>query len=344
MRRAGSITVAVLATFAVGSPARAATVTASALVLDDGKSAPRTLGTSLTVTAAPGETNTMSITAAADALTILDTTAPPTAARGCEQNGADEVRCPRQGVRGAPDRVSVSLDDGDDTLDTTALPVVSALLGDGDDRVRLGPLENQVQGGAGNDTIEGGAGYDLIEAGPGFDTVTGGAGNDLLDGGDDTDHDLLDGGPGTDIATSAQARLLPRLVDLSLGAGYRGDELRSIETAWGAEGDDMLLGSNGPDTLSGQGSRAGDVLDGRGGDDVLVGAGPGRDRLTGGAGDDELDVVVMRVTIAIPTVGANNPRKTRSSIPPRPSAIHPKYVHRLSRENAISIDTAAQSL
>lgn len=283
MGRPRTITLAVLRVLASTGPARAATVTARADVRNDGKSAPRIMGTALDVTADPGESNTMEITADEAAFRISDTTAPPAAGPGCEPSGPAEVRCARQGVPDGGDSVVIRLGDRDDSLDATDVPTTFVDLGDGWDRDRVGGPFTHVQGGAGNDVIEGGPGRDQLDGGPGFDKLHGAAGDDLLDGGDDADRDILDGGPGTDTATSSQPRATPRLVDLALQTGY-GDDLTSIETADGYNRDDVLLGSQQADTLLGNGSRAGDVLDGRGGDDVLDGRGPGRDRLTGRLG------------------------------------------------------------
>lgn len=199
--------------------------------------------------------------------------------------------------------------------------------GRGDDRLRVeAPREIgtvQVEGGPGDDRLRtygagalssGGPGRDVLLGGPRRDELLGGGGSDRLygRGGDDRlggdihvsgiesverragiARDLLSGGRGTDMARYDERRRGGVVVDLARGRGGE-DRLRSIESAAGTGGRDVLRGDARANRLLGSGGA--DTLIGRGGRDRLntgwtapsnTGGGDGdRDRLSCGAGAD----------------------------------------------------------
>ena len=120
-------------------------------------------------------------------------------------------------------------------------------------------------GSAGNDLLEGNAQANRLEGGAGDDTLLGGSG-----------ADTLLGGAGFDWASYASSAGV--VVDLGNTTANTGD----------AQGDvyisiEAVLGSNGADTLRGDGSH--NLLLGGAGQDFLDGA-AGDDQLFGGDGDD----------------------------------------------------------
>jgi Ca2+-binding RTX toxin-like protein len=148
-----------------------------------------------------------------------------------------------------------------------ATPLLTAELGDGDDRIDmsgLGVASTFVRGRAGDDSIIGSAGSDLIDGGPGTDRLDGRAGPDRLIGGD-----------GLDVADYSARRTDLRLVldgtpvsgdstDGSAGARDRIDA--SVEELWAGSGNDVLIGSDGINVLDG--GQGADTLSGGGGEDV----------------------------------------------------------------------------
>ena len=133
--------------------------------------------------------------------------------------------------------------------------------------------------------LMGGPGDDVLSGGMGDDELSGGAGNDRLIGGPGAD--ALNGGPGMDIASYTSSTRGVR-VDLGTSFGSSGDDapvrggdaegdsLTSIESIWGSDFADLLIGS-----------RAANYLFGNGGNDSIWGGG-GNDLLRGGMGDDVL--------------------------------------------------------
>ena len=108
----------------------------------------------VTYTAAPGETNRVTLTSATE---VRDSTATLTAGTGCTLAAPGRVTC------AAATRFAIDLGDGDDTL-TTSLSV---------------PVT--VSDGAGRDTVTGGTGADVFLAGAGNDVYNGGTGTDRID-------------------------------------------------------------------------------------------------------------------------------------------------------------------
>lgn len=168
----------------------------------------------------------------------------------------------------------------------TATDSIVELAGEGTDTVQTAlsgyvltaaHVENLTYIGSGNFT---GAGNALANV------ITGGAGDDVLSGG--AGNDTLIGGAGLDTASYADAL---GAVDVRLNGnvtrndGFGGaDTLSGIENVTGSSFDDLLIGSNGANVLSGGLGR--DTLIGLDGDDVLDGGAGLANTLQGGRGDD----------------------------------------------------------
>jgi hypothetical protein len=140
------------------------------------------------------------------------------------------------------------------------------------------PMRIDVNGGAGDDELAGGSGRDNITDGPGSDVVRGGGDDDFIVEYPPAGDDAFDGGPGSDHIAWAEFTD-PMRVDMRLtsrqdtGAAGR-DAIAGFEHVSTADGNDVLIGTDGPDDL-----------DGNDGDDVILGLG-GTDRLRGGDGED----------------------------------------------------------
>lgn len=160
--------------------------------------------------------------------------------------------------------------------------------GGGNDVTYAGRGDDVVYGGDGNDNLAGDDGNDTIYGGAGDDTISGGMANGLIFGTGSTfsGRDVLDGGDGFDIV-ALQSELLNGIavdahVDLVSGwitwtALAPDEQIFNFEGAFGAGGNDTLIGTDGDNRL-----------DGVGGNDSLIGAG-GNDTLTDGYGDDIID-------------------------------------------------------
>ncbi len=184
--------------------------------------------------------------------------------------------------------------------------------GDGDDRVYGGSGNDQIRSGDGSDIVYGGDGNDWIDARyneegerryftySGSLTAYGDAGDDLIGG--KTGNDVLNGGTGDDVLHGWAG-------DDRIYGGIGNDQIRSgdgVDIANGGDGNDWIdaryneegqdryftysgsltaHGGNGDDLIGGK--KGDDTLDGGPGDDLLHGWG-GNDRLSGGIGDDIL--------------------------------------------------------
>ncbi|HEX2128902.1 MAG TPA: hypothetical protein VHF58_06760 [Solirubrobacterales bacterium] len=200
-------------------------------------------------------------------------------------------------------------DDGDDTLTANGTSVGSGftdpvsfdvtLTGNADD--------DTIIGGNGTNSLSGGDGDDDITGGPNSDNIQIGAGDDVADG----------GGSNADFASYLN-QPTPVTVDLreqggpqdTVGAGT--DTLTNFESVLGGNQSDVLIGDDGPNTLTGGqlGNDAGnDVLSGLGGPDLLSGApgddvldpGDGNDSVIGAAGNDTLtyETATAPVTVSL---------------------------------------------
>lgn len=151
----------------------------------------------------------------------------------------------------------------------------------------LGDIPNlNLTGTAAADVVIGGLGADTIRAFSGNDTLIGGRGRDQLFGGSGVDTASY-----TDADEDVAVNLRQRI-------GFRGearlDRLDSIEDLVGSRFDDLLIGDNANNGISGGdgddlifGLLGNDVLSGDAGDDTVAGS-FGNDVLSGGDGDDQL--------------------------------------------------------
>ena len=108
--------------------------------------------------------------------------------------------------------------------------------------------------------------------------------------------DALKGGPGSDTAgyIAAPGAVRADLSNPSTNTGEaQGDRYRDIESLFGSEYDDRLIGDDGANAFRGAGGS--DTIEGGGGNDTIYGDGDyddndgvDNDILDGGAGDDEL--------------------------------------------------------
>ncbi len=142
-------------------------------------------------------------------------------------------------------------------------------------------FNDSLTGSTGDNVIDGGSGNDTVNAGAGNDTIVAGIGNDVIDGGTGTDTLDYSGVSGT--------------LSINLGSGTNGT---AIHTGTGAGTDtvsniEVVIGSSGNDTITGNSSIATTMYGGAGndsmtggtGDDVFVG-GVGNDTMYGGNGND----------------------------------------------------------
>jgi Ca2+-binding RTX toxin-like protein len=151
----------------------------------------------------------------------------------------------------------------------------------------------EFDGEDGDDQISGGEGHDIVLDGAGNDQVSGGAGNDFLfsqpGATGDTGDDDFDGGAGVDRIVSGlvagAVRIDLRLTGRQDTGGEGNDLFSNVEEVVGTSHDDVLVGDDGANALSGSD-----------GDDLLVGLG-GADAL---AGDDGVDTT----SYADPPAGA----------------------------------------
>jgi Ca2+-binding RTX toxin-like protein len=258
------LALAALLACAISAPAQAGTVDAT-----DG----------VVFTAAPGETNNLTITQSGNSFTIVDNW-PLTALGPCSSTDMFTAVCTT-----TAEAVAARLGDLDDSAVIVVVYTPRVRGGDGADTITTSAElpyfseDNSVKGGPGNDVLanEGEAGS-IINAGAGDDKVSTRAFGDIIDGG--AGNDLVDarkgdasegrGGPGDD-------RLLGGSGQNSFygGGGY--------DTLIGGAGFDQILGGPGRDVVRGQ--RGGDVLYGDRGTDLIRG-GAGGDWTLGGRGND----------------------------------------------------------
>jgi Ca2+-binding RTX toxin-like protein len=229
-------------------------------------------GDRLLLTAAPGETNDVVVSAAGPELLVTDRAGVGLSGAGCRvvPETAATVACPAAGVA----TVVADLGDGDDWIEMlVGLP--SVLMG--------GPGSDVLVGGAGDDVLIGGLGADTIFGGPGVDTVR-------------YDDGLHDRGVVVSLGGGAND-----------GAFAEGDDVRFVEVVVGGAGNDSVLGTDAPEVFfGGPGNdtaelRLGDdAFHGGEGDDRCVLPTVGNDLCDGGPGDDlaiYLGTTAVRVTL-----------------------------------------------
>src|SRR4051794_24950682 len=192
--RVGPVALALAATLLWAPAARAATVSVSEETEEEGTAV------SFGLTAAPGEANRVIVTTRPPAgkkrtVVFRDSGAPLTAGDGCTAAAAGQVVC-RAGFGDFANSVDVSVDDGDDTVDASA--------------VGLRGFTVFIDGGTGSDVLTGSSTLrnalfgDFVNSEVGDDRVTGGRAADFLQG--RPGADVLDGRGGSDQATYRDER------------------------------------------------------------------------------------------------------------------------------------------
>jgi Ca2+-binding RTX toxin-like protein len=130
-------------------------------------------------------------------------------------------------------------------------------------------------------TVYGGAGNDTLEGGTKSDALCGGAGDDTFFGGAAASGDQFDGADGNDtVRFDARVQAVAVTMDDVANDGEKAesaDVRKSVENVAGGAGDDVLVGTE-----------VANVLTGNGGNDTIFG-GAGNDVLLGGDGDDTFD-------------------------------------------------------
>ncbi|QPC41942.1 calcium-binding protein [Kaustia mangrovi] len=147
-----------------------------------------------------------------------------------------------------------------------------------DDVITGSDADEAIFGGGGDDIVAGGGGDDMLYGddrigGAGADVLRGGAGDDILNGG--AGADFIDGGTGTDTvrfdASFNGEDYVGVSVDLASGTGSggeaEGDVIRNVENVRGTLEDDVLVGDEGDNELSG--SFGADHMDGGAGTDTV---------------------------------------------------------------------------
>jgi RTX calcium-binding nonapeptide repeat (4 copies) len=188
------------------------------------------------------------------------------------------------------------------TLTCAVPPTLSTI------RVNLGPGADRGFSAVGSSdvvTIDGGPGNDRLFSAGANDTLVGGDGDDEIHPEDSPypgatvslGPDVVSGGPGIDAVFywNRSAGVRVSLDGVANDGGPDVDNvLPDVETVWGSTYADILVGSDGDNTINGLAGD--DQISGGGGNDQLLGGasqdvidgGPGNDRLSGGVGDDSL--------------------------------------------------------
>lgn len=270
---AGCAAVLCFCVFAWAGVAQAATVSLSV------QGSPGSKYAEVLYVAGADEVSTVRLDLVGDRFTIADATTSLQALSGCQQVDAHTVVCDTT-ARAA----ELTLGGGPDDFSFGTVEPNSRLY----TKVTGGPKGNRIDGsrGTGELVVTGGPGDDTMIGGPGDDYFTPGAGSNTIDGGAGTntvdfDHSL---GP-----------VHASLADGTASAPGERDALQHIQNLNGSPYDDVLIGDDGPNWLTG--GLGDDVLIGRGGDDHLDGDGATRaesrsakradhDLLFGGTGND----------------------------------------------------------
>jgi hypothetical protein len=283
MRRSALLTVALLTTVLAPAAAHASTVSLDSQLVPHPKGG-QILTATFMVRAAPGERNDLTIRWDSDplkpaeaSLIVTDATAPLHPGAGCAPAAAGGLACP---------------------LPSWAWLTATADLGDGDDRLTMiGSLGIYAMGGPGDDRLDathasavrlsGDDGGDVLLGSRSTDELIGGAGPDAISGGNGIDTVYY-----ADHAAGVSVRLGGSTDNGSPGEG---DSIADdVEQAIGGAGNDVIVGTDGPNLLIGGGGD--DHLEGLGGDDFVWGGSndattpdlPAADAVLGGDGDDEL--------------------------------------------------------
>jgi Ca2+-binding RTX toxin-like protein len=246
----------------------------------------------LTVAAAPGEANAVSVSLAGTdsgnaTWAVTDAGAAPDAGAGCTAAGPGRVNCtvPKSRLPSGCGRVgctdygagliiSLDLGDGDDSIDLSSLPA------DGDGG---GVVSSDIRTGIGADTVTGSPLVDNVDPGTGADTVATGTNHDIVRAaaGAPDGPDRIDLGAGPDDAITYEAATGPVSITLddvpNDGAPGEGDDVSGAEIITGGPGDDVIA------------APAVAEASGISGSATVIRGGQGADRITGGPGPDVID-------------------------------------------------------
>ncbi|MDX6698143.1 MAG: hypothetical protein QOE65_1540 [Solirubrobacteraceae bacterium] len=272
--------------------------------------------------ASPGVANDVAVTTSGTNYVVSDSAAPVTAGGGCTQVTLVSVSCPQSGINS----IRAQLDDGNDTISTSASQNLYAFGGDGNDTLNGGSQGDQLQGDAGDDTLNGGGGADAMAGGAGIDTVSyAGRAQPVrvdLDGGYD------DGEPNEFDNIGADVE---RIIGGNAGDTFVGNAGNQVffggpgdDTLDGMDGDDVLHGDAGNDHLIGRDGA--DTFDGGDGDDTIasrdngtaetVDCGNGADNVTADSQDTNSGCETWNAPA--PATGTGAPAQTPSALTPPP--------------------------
>jgi Ca2+-binding RTX toxin-like protein len=229
------------------------TIAVFALALAEGASAAAAATVSvsggiLTYTAVSGEQNNVTIVpAGGGSYQVTDSgtmTAFPngpvtvTAGTGCVSNSSIQATC-----SGVINSLSVTADDGSDTVDTSQVSLPASVTG--------GTGSDRLSTGAGNDTLNGGSEDDWIDGGAGSDTLIGGTGNNVA------------------VYASHSAPVTVTLdgVQNDGAAGENDSVATDFQHVEGGSGNDTLIGNGNPNFLAG--GLGNDTITGNGGGDYI---------------------------------------------------------------------------
>ncbi|MFD3559906.1 calcium-binding protein [Streptomyces sp. NPDC058686] len=240
-------------------------------------------GRAVAYTAAPGQTNQVTVTASkngADITYVIDDAVTISAGDGCTYPSSTDrtkVSCTVTTVESQDPYagLELTLGDGNDSVtydNRTDQTYNYASIDLGADKDTLTET-----GGVQGNSVDGGTGDDKLSVGP-VTVVLGGDGNDTIDAADGT---IAQGGIGDDTIHSTGE---DSAVDGGAGHDviYGGADRQSLS---GGDGNDEIHGGGGNDYL--YGGKGDDVLYGDAGDDTIYGN-SGNDKLYGGAGTDTL--------------------------------------------------------
>lgn len=217
------------------------------------------VGSTLSFSAATGETNRVSVSTDGNQFYVTDNGTPLSAGPGCTANDANSATC-----TGVVTQVQISLGDGNDRADLSGVPLCAP------NNPGCDEPEATIRGGDGDDVLTGGGGDDLMEGEGGSDSL-------LMSPNDDR----MFGGTGIDVAdySAAGEPVVVTLNNSTADDGRNGIEFDDTRT-------EVVIGGSADDRLTG-GSEGNGLQGGRGDDTLDGGAGP--DDLTGGEGFDTAD-------------------------------------------------------
>ena len=171
--------------------------------------------------------------------------------------------------------------DADGVTREVEVPDIEYLYGSNYDDILVGAHgRNILYGLSGNDELDGREGNDVLLGGPGNDELRGGPGIDIASyftSGAGVEVRLYDGTARGGDAEGDTFAGVQTIEYLDADGETREMEVPDIESLYGSNYDDILVGAHGGNRLTG--GAGNDELDGR----------EGNDRLYGGAGNDELD-------------------------------------------------------